>query len=38
MLKASAKILRDLIWLLTGRDRYSPLRDDLDDHLGKSTF
>ena len=38
MLKTSANILRDLIWLLTGRDRYSPLRDDVDAHLGESTF
>ena len=38
MLKTSANILRDLIWLLTGRDRYSPLRDDVDAHLGESSF
>lgn len=38
MLKTSTNIFRDLIWLLTGRDSYSPLRDDVDAHLGESTF
>jgi hypothetical protein len=31
-------ILRDLIWLVTGRDRYSPLDEVFDGHIGDPAF